>query len=86
MLANELKDHSEDTMAYSLTYKMQTWRGRQSSATAAAALHDHATLLVAHADRIVVRDARNRVVTITDLVAQKARDASYIRGDGGNSD
>ena len=73
-------------MAYSLTHKMQTWRGRQNSTTAAMALRDHATLLVAHADRIVVRDARNRVVTITDLVAQKARDASYIRGDGGNSD
>ena len=73
-------------MAYSLTYKMQTGQGRQSSATAAAALHEHAALLVAHANRIVVRDARNRVVTISDLVAQRGRDARDIRGNNGNSD
>ena len=73
-------------MAYSLNYHMQTGRGHQSSATAAAALHDHAALLMAHANRIVVRDAQNRVVTISDLVMQKGRDARYIRGNDGNSD
>ena len=62
-------------MAYSLTYNMQTVKGRQSSATAAAALHDHAALLMAHAHRIVVRDERNRVVTLAALVTQSARDA-----------
>ena len=45
-------------MAFSITYNMQTGQGRRSSATAASALHEHAALLVAHANRIVVRDAR----------------------------
>jgi hypothetical protein len=73
-------------MAFSITYNMQTGQGRRSSATAASALHEHAALLVAHANRIVVRDARNRIVTIADLVTQKGRDARYIRGNDGNSD
>lgn len=73
-------------MAYSLSYHMQTGQGRQSSATAATALHDHAALLMAHANRIVVRDARNRVVTLADLVALSGRDARYLRGNDGTSD
>ncbi len=73
-------------MTYSLTYHMQTGQGRQTSSTAAAALHDHAALLTAHANRIVVRDAKDRVLTIDDLVAQRGRDDRYMRGNDGNSD
>jgi len=73
-------------MTYSLTYKTQTGRGRLSSASAATALHDHADLLVAHANKIVVRDAGNRVVTIQDLVARKRLDASHAYENDGNSD
>jgi len=73
-------------MPYSLTYRMQTGRSRHSSMSAAAALHDHAALLLAHADKIVVRDVRNRIVTIADLVVRKKLDASHAYESDGNSD
>jgi hypothetical protein len=73
-------------VTYSLTYNMQTGKGRRSSASADTALHDHAALLVAHANRIVVRDAQNRVVSISDLVARKTLDARSTYQNDGNSD
>ena len=73
-------------MAYSITYRMQTGRGEHSSVSAATALRDHAALLVAHADRIVVRDAQNRVVTVQDLVLRKKLDARGAYVSDGNSD
>jgi len=73
-------------MAYSLSFRMDTVPGRQTSASASTALHDHAALLVAHANRIVVRDARNRIVTVRDLVAQKKLDGRHSYQNDGNSD
>jgi hypothetical protein len=61
-------------MAYSITYRVDRRPGRRSSASATGALRDHAALLLTHAYRIVVRDARNRVVTLRDLIAQKKLD------------
>ncbi len=61
-------------MAYSMTYSIERKPGRQSSASATSALRDHAALLMTHAYGIVVRDARNRTVTLRDLVAQKKLD------------
>jgi hypothetical protein len=51
-------------IAYSITFGMDSRRGGQSSASAASALRDHAALLLAHTNTIVVRDAHNRIVTL----------------------
>jgi hypothetical protein len=73
-------------MAYSISYRVGTKPGRQSSASATSALRDHATLLLTHAYRIVVRDERNHVVSLRDLIAQKKLDGRYFYQNDGNSD
>jgi len=73
-------------MVYSLTYNLDTKPRLQNSASATSALHDHAVLLMKHAYSIVVRDARNRIVTLNDLVVQKRLEGRHHYQNDGNSD
>lgn len=51
-------------MSYSLTYSFSTGSGRHDSDTAQAAVNSHGRLLRAGAGAIVIRDARNRIVSL----------------------
>ena len=55
------------TMSYSLTYTMNSGGSRHNSDTAQLAIDAHAALLRAGAGGIVIRDTKNRVVTLSSV-------------------